>query len=275
MGGEGGDPGSITRLFFIGTTLYDCALPHPETGLPSRQIMTNQGNAKSEREKEWRRFLEWTMRFSDSRWVFRGLGDDSYDLIPTIGRNSSYNSSRERAVLDVFRRRITEYVDNPKALDEWDTIGLAQHHGAPTRLMDWTSNPLVAAYFATSAEGKGGDPVIVARGVRPSEIIATELNPDPLSAGTGFVLPRFFTYRISSQNGLFSVHSDPTQPLFDHREARFDQFKFTIPLRHRKYFQRRLFYFGFDAQRIMGDVDGIGSRLKWQYDTSIGLGAVR
>lgn len=229
----------------------------------------------SDREGEWRSFLEWTIRFSDSRWVFRGLGDDAYDLVPTIGRSPSYNSARERAVIDVFGRRITEYVDNPKALDDWDIIGLAQHHGAPTRLMDWTSNPLVAAYFATSAKGKGGDPVIVARRVDPSEILEPEFNPDPLTSATGFVLPRFFTFRISSQNGLFSVHSDPTKPLFDHRSMKFSRLKFTIPIRHRRYFQRRLFYFGFDAQRIMGGVDGVGSRLKWQYDTGIGLGAVR
>jgi hypothetical protein len=240
-----------------------------------RIVVMASASGRTQREKSWEAFLVWTLGFSDARWVFRGLGDDAYDLIPSIGRDGRYNSSRERAVLDVFRRRITEYVDNPKALDEWDTLGLAQHHGAPTRLMDWTSNPLVAAYFANSAEGKGGDPVVVARRVDPSEIIQTEFNPDPLSADTGFVLPRFFTYRISSQNGLFSVHSDPTQSLFDHRSRRFSRFKFIIPLQFRKYFQRRLFYFGFDAQRIMGNVDGVGSRLKWQYDSSVGLGAVR
>ncbi|MGY6570457.1 MAG: FRG domain-containing protein [Salinarimonas sp.] len=230
---------------------------------------------RTRRESLSEAFLLWTAQFSDSRWVFRGLGDEAYDLIPSIGRNERYNSSRELAVLDVFRRRITEYVDNPKALDDWDTIGLAQHHGAPTRLMDWTSNPLVAAYFATSAQGKGGDPVIVARRVTPAEIIQTEFNADPFTAGTGFVLPRFFTYRISSQNGLFSVHSNPTQPLFDHRSPEYEDLRFIIPESLRKYFQRRLFYLGFDAQRIMGDVDGVGTRLKWQYDRGIGLGAVR
>jgi hypothetical protein len=40
-------------------------------------------------------------------------------------------------------------------------------------------------------------------------------------------------------------------------------------------FQGRLFYLGVDDQRIMGGLDGLCRRLKWQYDARVGLGAVR
>jgi hypothetical protein len=50
---------------------------------------------------------------------------------------------------------------------------------------------------------------------------------------------------------------------------------FVIPGEMRGFFRQRLFYLGFDPQRIMGALDGLGSRLAWQYADRIGLGAVR
>ena len=43
----------------------------------------------------------------------------------------------------------------------------------------------------------------------------------------------------------------------------------------RTFFRKRLFYLGVDPQRIMGGLDGLCSRLAWQYSARIGLGAAR
>lgn len=232
--------------------------------------------AVTSRQAAWRDFLEWTDKHGDSRWVFRGLADVSYPLQPTAGRVSNYRLLSEIAVLDVFKRRATEFLNAHQDLKDWDALALAQHHGAPTRLMDWTSNPLVACYFAvTGAPGSSGAAaMVVARRVLTKDVIDTSRHPDPFKCPRdGFVLPRFLTYRLSHQSGLFSVHTTPTTPFFDpHLDP---QRCFVIDDAYRTYFQRKLFYYGIDAQRIMGGVDGIGARLKWQYDRKIGLGAVR
>jgi hypothetical protein len=60
-------------------------------------------------------------------------------------------------------------------------------------------------------------------------------------------------------------------PLSDVNKSKY----FDIPGGMRRFFRRKLFYFGIDEQMIKGDLDGLCARLAWQYNSGIGLGAVR
>lgn len=87
-------------------------------------------------------------------WIFRGQHQASWMVEATIhriflGRNvdKSRYIELERYVLNEFKRRSRFFLSSLPQND-WEWLILAQHFGVPTRLLDWTENPLVALYFA-------------------------------------------------------------------------------------------------------------------------------
>jgi hypothetical protein len=248
------------------------------------------------RLKLWNDFLDWVNMHASSLWAYRGMGDVNFGLIPGLGRAANYSLARERAILEIFERRAAEFVDT-SLMSDWDKIALAQHHGLPTRLLDWTTNPLIAAFFAVTAQPgelevtrvplmkpylsfhatprhRMAAARIVAVRMSTRLTVNTTSNPDPFAmASIGFFLPRSITTRIVTQGGLFSSHPEPEQPWTDPLTN--PKNVFDIPGDARAFFQRRLFYFGIDQQRVMSGLDGLGARMAWQYIHGVGLGGVR
>lgn len=81
---------------------------------------------------------------------FRGISNKDYKLIPGIGRYQRGLKDtlvRESLMMSDFRNKLCS-VEPYNDFDE--LIVMAQHYGLPTRLLDWTRNPLVALYFSVS-----------------------------------------------------------------------------------------------------------------------------
>lgn len=81
----------------------------------------------------------------DKTTVYRGVADKSYGLLPGLARIKCTNGNIERELISEY---LTRCPDAFYGLSEFDMIAKMQHYGLPTRLLDFTLNPLVALYFA-------------------------------------------------------------------------------------------------------------------------------
>ena len=114
-------------------------------------------------EEGWTEFAELMSRVQMEReslglrphqeCFFRGHADDAYKLIPSLFRQRDKTVEEllklERRMFFEFRARARQLYGADQS--DWDVLFHMQHHGVPTRLLDWTSVFGVALYFALLA----------------------------------------------------------------------------------------------------------------------------
>jgi hypothetical protein len=82
-----------------------------------------------------------------SDFVYKGLGDARWTLRTTLMRLGGNFHELEAHLLRNFKKYAMH--DSVPTNSEWNWLAVAQHHGLPTRLLDWTYSPYVALHFAT------------------------------------------------------------------------------------------------------------------------------
>lgn len=106
------------------------------------------------RLSRWDEFVGLTA--AHAGWAFRGEVSAQWPLVSSLTRrlqtycdDRSLWPLREERALRVFRRKAHIYLPDRGALDDdLRCLALMQHHGAPTRLLDFTKSPFIAAFFA-------------------------------------------------------------------------------------------------------------------------------
>jgi hypothetical protein len=224
--------------------------------------------------------------------VFRGLARADYSNVTSLARLQGDYPSLERHLLRNFRKYAYRQAPGPTT---WDWLALGQHHGLPTRLLDWTFSPLVALHFAT-ATWPEDDAVLwaldcaAAHRALPSVLHDTLTDEgslvftteqlalaapevDDLAAleeGNGpyglFFEPPTFDDRIASQAAVLSVLSDPTCPLetwlADHEDI---GRAWRIPAALKAELRGRLDRFGITERSLMPGLDGLAAWLRRYY----------
>jgi len=212
-----------------------------------------------------------TEQYTCGHHVFRGVTDNvEHKLIPTVGRNPNYDLDTEIEIFEQFKRRARLTISlHPN--NDWEWLAVAQHHGLPTRLLDWTTSPLVALYFATQPKvsngqiqtcNPNGGAVYV---LHFCNYINTEIDKNPFEYNqVGVFQPPHIANRITGQAGLFSIQPEPNKELDFEKDDRLpdDIEKIEFNQEAAAKIQEQLFRLGIRQDMLFPDLEGYATGIK-------------
>lgn len=247
----------------------------------------------------WEEFLSIVSEGPFTQWAFRGHANADWRVWSTVSRelknrrvHPDHWLEQEHRNIWIFQRKASHYLnDIPEVTDTPRWLALMQHHGAPTRFIDFTWSPYVAAFFAlvssttdaavwainapllgTFAYGPrspGGD-----RPPSPNEFLQ-KVGVDR-AKGISVGEPYFKNRRIIAQSGTFVIPYDITRPVDEILAKRPNLIaKFVLQgASLRKQTLRELYRMNITEATLFPDLDGLARSLKyeleyhWRFDPS-------
>jgi len=235
----------------------------------------------------WEEYLSMISDSPYQNWAFRGQRDASAPLFSALSRHlmafrvdARAWPRQEQRILRIFKRKATHFLQHiPDRDDDFQWFALMQDHGAPTRLLDFTWSPYIAAFFAlqhTTHEG-------VIWACNPIEIEkqkAVDLEKPGsfrkyfLSGEGAFVWmgePHAMNRRLIAQSGTFLVPSvldrSVEEILRAYPNPENTLVKFILPARKiREKGMRELYRMNVTQATLFPDLDGLARSLAYELE---------
>jgi hypothetical protein len=242
------------------------------------------------RLESWEAFLQLITKPPYSNWAFRGERDERWPLYSSLSRYlQNFGVARdawpeqEGRILRIFKRKAHQFLDKPPGPDDdFQWMALMQHHGAPTRLIDFTWSPYVAAFFAlerTLADGVvwAMNPARIdsSRAIKPERMDPREKGHFAryfLKGNHRFIWmgePHTMNRRLIAQSGTFAVPGVLDMPIEDIlRDADPENILAKIVLTNpvREVGMRELYRMNITYSTLFPDLDGLAKSMGYELE---------
>jgi hypothetical protein len=198
--------------------------------------------------------------------IFRGQGVRR-NLLPSIARKAPTKDTTDLEREMLRQMALMGAALLPPAGSVLDHLVVAQHFGMKTRLLDWSSNPLAALWFACSG-GSEGDAYVYALPTR-GLLLEDPYSIDPFSVtATKVFQPRLNNPRVLAQHGWFTLHCfSPKNKrwvrLETHATAKDELFEMVIPAKYKLKMLLALDRHGVSSRTLFSDLGGLCQHLNW------------